>query len=178
MPNALNDFKSDLVKLLPRMRRFGCSLSGSLESADDLVQASCERALTRRHQWQPGTRLDSWVFSIMRSIWLNQVQKDKVRLGSGTVDPDELSTGEGAARIDARLRLNEIDRVVSKFPEEQRAVLLLVNVEGYTYKEAAGILDVPVGTVMSRLSRIRLKLAKQLGESGGEAAEAMNRSRA
>ena len=178
MPNALNDFKSDLVELLPRMRRFGCSLSGSLESADDLVQASCERALTRMHQWQPGTRLDSWVFTIMRSIWLNQVQKDKVRLGSGTVDPDELSTGDSAAGIDARLRLAEIDRIVSGFPEEQRAVLLLVNVEGYTYKEAAGILDVPIGTVMSRLSRIRLKLAKQLGETGGEAAQAVNRSRA
>ena len=176
MPDVLNDFKNDLVRLLPRMRRFGCCLTGSLELADDLVQAACERALSRAGQWQPGSRLDSWLFAIMRSIWLNQIQKDKVRLGSGTVDPDQLSTGDGAARIDARLRLNEVDRVVSEFPEEQRAVLLLVNVEGYTYKEAAGILDVPVGTVMSRLARIRLKLAKRLGE--GETAEEMSRSRA
>ena len=176
MPNVSSDFKSDLVALLPRMRRFGCSLTGSLERADDLVQAACERALTRAHQWQPGTRLDSWVFTIMRSIWLNQVQKDRVRTGSGTVDPDELSAGDTGARIEARLRLNELDRLVSEFPVEQRAVLLLVNVEGYSYREAASILDVPVGTVMSRLARVRLKLAERLGE--GRSAKSMGGSRA
>lgn len=166
MSNASTDFKGDLVTLLPRMRRFGCSLTGSLERADDLVQAACERALSRAHQWQPGSRLDSWVFAIMRSIWFNQVQKDRVRTGGGLVDADELSGGDSVARMEARLRLSELDRLVAGFPSEQRSVLILVNVEGYSYRETAEILDIPVGTVMSRLARIRLKLAERLGEGG------------
>src|SRR5262245_66579260 len=83
-------FRSEMVALLPRLRRFGCSLTGTLELADDLVQSACERALQRFHQWVPGSRLDSWLYAIMYSIWCNEIQARRVRQGAGRVDTDRL----------------------------------------------------------------------------------------
>jgi RNA polymerase sigma-70 factor, ECF subfamily len=155
-------FRSEMVTLLPRLRRFGCSLSGGMETADELVQAACERALQRFHQWQPGTRLDSWLFSIMHSIWCNELKSRKVRLGRGQIDADKLADAGVESHLGDRLMLSKVDRIVAQLPEEQRAVLLLVCAEGYSYKEAAESLNVPIGTVMSRLARARLAVTERL----------------
>jgi RNA polymerase sigma-70 factor (ECF subfamily) len=155
-------FRSDMVALLPRLRRFGCSLTGKLETADELVQAACERALQRFHQYAPGSRLDSWLFSIMHSVWFNDLKARKVRFGRGQVDADQLVDSGVEAQLGARLTLSKVDRIVARLPEEQRAVLLLVCAEGYSYKEAAAALDVPIGTVMSRLARARLAVTEEL----------------
>jgi RNA polymerase sigma-70 factor (ECF subfamily) len=162
-------FRSEMVTLLPRLRRFGCSLSGGMETADELVQAACERALQRFHQWQPGTRLDSWLFSIMHSIWCNELKSRKVRLGRGQIDADKLADAGVESHLGDRLMLSKVDRIVGQLPEEQRAVLLLVCAEGYSYKEAAESLGVPIGTVMSRLARARLAVTERLhGAASGE----------
>lgn len=166
-------FRSEMVTLLPRLRRFGCSLSGGMETADELVQAACERALQRFHQWQPGTRLDSWLFSIMHSIWCNELKSRKVRLGRGQIDADKLADAGVESHLGDRLMLSKVDRIVAQLPEEQRAVLLLVCAEGYSYKEAAESLGVPIGTVMSRLARARLAVTERLhGPAGASSREA------
>ena len=162
-------FRSEIVALLPRLRRFGCSLSGGMETADELVQAACERALQRFHQWQPGTRLDSWLFSIMHSIWCNELKSRKVRLGRGQIDADKLADAGVESHLGDRIMLSKVDRIVAHLPEEQRAVLLLVCAEGYSYKEAADSLGVPIGTVMSRLARARLAVTERLHGSAGTA---------
>ncbi|MEZ5669685.1 MAG: RNA polymerase sigma factor [Alphaproteobacteria bacterium] len=159
-----------LVSLLPRLRRFGTSLSGSLDRADDLVQDACERALNRVDQFTPGTRLDSWMFAIMHSIWKNRLRADAVRGGGGNVDADQLVDERAHSEAEARAELSLLDRLILALPEEQRLALMLVSVEGHSYKEAATLLGVPIGTVMSRLSRARGALATAAAE--GAQAEA------
>jgi RNA polymerase sigma-70 factor (ECF subfamily) len=164
MSARTDSFEQALIDLLPRLRRFGCSLTGSLDVADDLVQASCERALTRVHQWTPGSRLDSWVFSIMQSIWHNELRSRKVRRGAGLTDTDHLVDVSAEGQIESGLLIGDLERVFTRFPEQQRTLLILVCVEGYSYKEASEILEIPIGTVMSRISRARLTLAEYLSD--------------
>lgn len=154
-------FKADLVTLLPRLRRFGFALSGSDDAADELVQMACERALSRRHQWRQDSRLDSWTFSIMHSIWRNELRAQRVRTGAGRVDADSQASEDGRQRVETRMMLNDVDRAIAELPDGQRSVLVLVGIEGYSYKEAAELLALPIGTVMSRLARARLALAER-----------------
>jgi RNA polymerase sigma-70 factor (ECF subfamily) len=158
---------AQLVALLPRLRRFARGLAGTADQADDLVQAACERALSRIQQWTPGTRLDSWMFRIIQTIWLDERRSVKVRSGEGTVEAEnagaELSV-DGARDMEAHLTFDAVRRAMTKLPEEQQAVLMLVCVEGQTYKEAADTLAIPIGTVMSRLARARLALVREMGE--------------
>lgn len=156
-------FKQELVCLLPRLRRFGLSLTGTADACDDLLQATCERVLTRYHQWQPGTRLDSWTFTIMHSIWLNELRSQSIRRGAGFVDPE--SSLFDKPNADAQIYLKQVQHAVAALPEAQRVALLLVCVEGYSYREAADIVSVPVGTIMSRLARARLALVEQLDDT-------------
>ena len=151
-------FTNDLVRLLPRLRRRGYYLTGCRDAGEDLVQSACERALSRRHQWLVGSRLDRWVIAIMHSIWKNQLRAQRVRLGNGIVDPDTHLSHDGAGTMELRLRTREIAEAARRLPAEQRAVLLLVTVEGYSYREAAALLEIPPGTVMSRLARARRQL--------------------
>jgi RNA polymerase sigma-70 factor (ECF subfamily) len=147
----------DLLALQSRLRRFAYGLTGSLDEADDLVQAAYERALARLDQWQPGTRLDSWMYRIVQSIRLNRLDAERVR-GSHleAVDPDLLVGSDGRRETEAQLTLEGVRRFIWCLPEEQRVVLLLVAVEGLSYKDAAEVLDLAVGTVTSRLARARL----------------------
>jgi RNA polymerase sigma-70 factor (ECF subfamily) len=158
---------AELVALLPRLRRFARGLAGTADQADDLVQAACERALSRIQQWTPGTRLDSWMFRIIQTIWLDERRAVRVRAGSGTVEAatagSELSA-DGARELEAHMTFDAVRRAMGKLPEEQQAVLMLVCVEGQTYKEAAETLSIPIGTVMSRLARARVALVRQIGE--------------
>ncbi len=158
------DLPGALVQLQPRLRRFGISLAGNLDGADDLVQDACARALDRMDQFTPGTRLDSWMFSIMHSIWKNRLRANAVRAGTGSVDTADLVDERSAQAAEARTELTLLDRLILALPEDQRVALMLVSVEGRSYQEAADHLGVPIGTVMSRLSRARGALAAATAE--------------
>ncbi len=108
--DGIDRFKVELVALLPRLRRFAGSLSRTPESADELVQAACERALSRFHQWAPGSRLDSWVYTIMRSIWQNQMRSERVRAGTGTVDAERQIGDNGTDAAESRLLFGQVGR--------------------------------------------------------------------
>jgi RNA polymerase sigma-70 factor, ECF subfamily len=160
-------FSDQLIAVLPRLRRFARGLTGSVTEADDLVQAACERALSRMEQFQEGTRFDSWMFRIVQTIWIDQLRARKVRKEDGEVDGERLGSDEAVRRVESRIALVEVRRAVSRLPVEQRTALLLVTVEGMSYKEAAEIAKVPVGTIMSRLARARVALQAQLDAGGG-----------
>ncbi len=154
---------TEMVALLPRLRRFACGLTGSLADADDLVQGACVKALDRIEQWRPGTRLDSWMFRILQNLWIDQLRERRGR--EVAMDPEDLAeraVGDAARENEARIALGEVRREVAKLPPDQRAVLMLVSVEGVSYKEAAEILEIPIGTVMSRLARARLALGRAI----------------
>ena len=157
-----DQFADQLIAVLPRLRRFARGLSRSVTDADDLVQAACERALARRHQFQEGTRFDSWMFRIVQTIWIDQVRARDVRKENGDVAEERLGSDEPVRRVEARLALDEVRRAVHRLSPDQRTALLLVTVEGLSYKEAAEVMQVPVGTIMSRLARARLALQLQL----------------
>lgn len=154
-----------LAAELPRLWRYGLVLSGNRDTAEELVQATCVRALERGHQFQAGTRLDRWLISILHSIWLNEVRARKVRQGSGLVDADAVLVFDGLRAIEANILAAQVLREVQNLPEAQRETLYLVYAEGMTYREAAEMLSVPIGTVMSRLAAARGRLAELNAES-------------
>ena len=149
---------AELPALLPRLWRYGLVLSRDPVAAEDLVQATALRALERSSQFVAGTRLDRWLFSILRSIWFNHVRAQRVRLGHGVLDAEDVLVSDGAEQIETNILAGQVLRQAMALPEAQRETLLLVYVEGFTYREAAHVLDVPIGTVMSRLAAVRLKL--------------------
>jgi RNA polymerase sigma-70 factor (ECF subfamily) len=144
---------------LARLWRYGLVLSGNRDTAEDLVQATCVRALERSHQFQPGTRLDRWLIAILHSIWLNEVRARKVRQGQGLVDADAVLVFDGLRETETNILAAQVLREVQDLPEVQRETVYLVYVEGLTYREAAETLAVPIGTIMSRLAAARAKLA-------------------
>jgi RNA polymerase sigma-70 factor (ECF subfamily) len=167
--DTIRQIREEMVALLPRLRRFARGLAGAPDQADDLVQAACERALTRIDQYQPGTRLDSWMFRIVQTIYLDDRRANKVRTGEGRIDADMVEDElafDGGRGIEAHMTYEAVRAAMAKLPDEQRTVLTLVCVEGQSYKEAAAALDIPIGTVMSRLARARTALARMLGETG------------
>ena len=146
------------------MRRFASGLARSMADADDLCQMTIERALRSHDQWQPGTRLDSWMYRIMRNLWIDEV---RARTRRSTTFADEelgLAVGTSGGQEEAAM-LGDVDRALARLPSEQREAVLLVMVEGYSYKEAAEIIGCPVGTLNSRLVRGRDALIAQLGEA-------------
>jgi RNA polymerase sigma-70 factor (ECF subfamily) len=157
-----------LVALLPRLRRFAYGLCGSKDEGDDLVQAACERALSRLDQWQEGTRLDSWMFRVVQTIWIDRIRAQKVRgIVSDITDADHLVGDDGTRSTEARLTLNTVREAIADLPEDQRIVLVMVSVDGRSYKETAEALDLPIGTVTSRLARARLRLHAAVHGSAG-----------
>ena len=156
--------RREIAALLPRLRRFAYGLTGSVDAGDDLVQSACERALSRAHLWEPGTRLDSWMFRIVQNLWVDNMRAGRRReIATDTAELDAMTGGDAEAEMQGRLDLAAVRRRIAELPEEQRAVLLLVSVEGLSYKDAASVLDIPIGTVMSRLARARLALGRALG---------------
>lgn len=158
------DIRSELVALLPRLRRFAYSLTGSMDEAEEVLQSACEKALSRLDQFEAGTRLDSWMFQIIRTVRIDRIRYSVRR--PTTSAPDIDMTAEFDARtheqVEARMELEIIRDEINKLPEEQRTVLALVTVDGMSYQEAADALDIPIGTIMSRLARARRKLALAL----------------
>jgi RNA polymerase sigma-70 factor (ECF subfamily) len=164
MTSAAEQTRSDIVALLPRLRRFARALTGQLADADDIVQVAVERALMRIDQFQAGTRLDSWLFSIVRNAWIDEA-RSRSRRGK-VFAPAELGEqigNDGVAEAHAKLEADEVWVAMKKLPDEQREAVALVCVEGLPYREAAEALGVPIGTLTSRLARGREALQIMLG---------------
>ena len=147
------------MALIPRLRRYARALTGDRPRADDLVQDTIERAIAKWSLWRPGTDLRAWMFTIMHNVFVNQIRRsarDAVATDPAVLAELDLADANVA---DTLVRLNGIERALAQLPEEQREVLLLVSLEGMSYDEVAYTLGVPAGTVMSRLSRARSRLA-------------------
>ena len=142
------------MALLPRLRRFAAGLSRNLAEGDDLCQMTIERALRARTQWAQGTRLDSWMYRIMRNLWIDEIRAKTRRQQTFLDEEAGLAVGVPAEQ-EAHAELAYADRALAKLPDEQREAVLLVMVEGYGYQEAADIIGCPVGTLSSRFARGR-----------------------
>ena len=151
------DFLTELESCVPSLRRYARSLLRDADAADDLVQDCLERALGRRRLWHGGSSLRPWVFRIMHNIWANEIRRRVTRPAHELIDRAHDLPGQGEMQT-ARLVVRDIERALDRLPDEQRAVVLLVAVSGMSYQECAMALHVPVGTVMSRLSRGRERL--------------------
>lgn len=152
------DVRSGLPAHLTRLWRYGLLLSGNRDTAEDLVQATCLRALEKSVQFKPGTRLDCWLFAILNSIWKNELRAQRVRRGQGFVDADAALSFDGCRQVEANILARQVLEEVGRLPEAQRDAVYLVYVEGLSYKQAATVLDVPIGTIMSRLAAARSTL--------------------
>ncbi len=159
--------KSALREHLGRLWRYGVVLSGSRDGADELVQATCLRAIERAAQFQPGTHLDRWLMSILHSVWVNDLRATRYRRGEGLVDAESVLVFDGADAIETNISARQVLRQVQSLPETQRETVFLVYVEGFSYREAAALLGVPIGTVMSRLAAARAKLAALAPDARG-----------
>jgi RNA polymerase sigma-70 factor, ECF subfamily len=158
---TVDDLQDRMVKLLPRLRRFVHSLTGGAESSEDLVQETYLRALAHLDQWHRGTRLDSWMFRIAQNLWIDQMRMLRVR--GDFVDIEiigELLTCDGAVIAENRIVLQQLRKDIAQLSLDQRNVISLVCAYGLSYKETGEILNLPAGTVMSRLARARDALQK------------------
>lgn len=159
-------FEDELLGLLPRLRRFAHALSRNAADADDLCQVSVEKALNARAQWQPGTRMDSWMYRIMRNAWIDTARARTRAAETFVAEEAGMSVGDDGARaIESHVELGEVAAAMRTLPDEQREAVALVLIEGLAYKEAAAVLDVPMGTLTSRLVRGRQALIAKLGEA-------------
>ena len=159
---------SELNDVLPALRRFALSLTRNEDQADDLVQDSVERAIAKSEYFEPGTNLRSWMFTLCRRVFLNQIRKQKTRGAVVDLDDAPQSSVAAAPTQYTSVECNEVIQGFDRLPMRDKVVLSLVAVEGLKYEEAAEVLDVPVGTVRSRLSRARARL-KELVEAGNDA---------
>jgi RNA polymerase sigma-70 factor (ECF subfamily) len=137
-------------------------LSKDPDVAEDLVQATCVRAIERADQYTPGTRLDHWLFVILKSIWLNEQRARQIRQREASIDSEDALTLNAAKALETNIRAAEVLTAIGRLPEAQRETVLLVCGEGYSYAEAANLLGIPIGTVMSRLATARSALNKLL----------------
>ncbi len=153
-------FKQKLIELLPRLRRFAYTLTGNRDDADDLVQSACERALAKQKLFQHDTWLDSWMFKIIHRIRIDMARSSSASRAESSFNEeyDSLAGSNHSDENENRLLLKQTMQVMLSMSENDRTLLALVCVDGRSYKETAEILDVPVGTVMSRLARARTSL--------------------
>lgn len=164
---ASEEVRTGLADHLVRLWRYAFVLSGRRDVAEDLVQATCLRALERASQFEAGSRLDRWLISILHSLWLNEVRARRTRQGEGVVEAGEALSVDGAGAMEVHMLAGQLLREVTALPEGQRMAVFLVYGEGLSYREAAEMLDVPIGTVMSRLAAARLALGRRMGGLGG-----------
>ena len=154
-----------IAALLPRLRRFARNLTRNPHDADDLVQIAVERALTKLDQWRPDARLDGWMFKIVRNAWIDEV-RSRGRRGRLFADA-EAGEHVGDSPIDRESELLSVQSAMARLPEDQRAAISLVLIEGLPYKEAAEVLGIPMGTLTSRLARGREALQAMLDPPEG-----------
>lgn len=162
------DLNKQLTELIPRLRRFAIGLSGSRDKGDELVQRACERLLAHHERLRPDTSLGSWMYRVIRNLHIDTVRAQSVReRGAQQIRQSaELGLVTGNS-MDSILRLHEVHEAMQQLSEEHRSALLLICVEGLSYKEAAETLQVPMGTVTSRLVRARKALLALMREDPG-----------
>ena len=153
-----NIIKRGLVKIFPRLHRYCFVLTADAALADDLAQAVCLRALEKSDQFKEKTHFDRWIFRIAQRLWIDELRKQAVRKGGGLLNINDVDLVDLTPDPEASLLNREVLQSVMRLPEAQRTTVLLVYGEGYGYKDAAQVLDIPVGTVMSRLAAARGKL--------------------
>ncbi|HSS63460.1 MAG TPA: RNA polymerase sigma factor [Gammaproteobacteria bacterium] len=161
----MKTFERLVVEQIPRLRRYARALTGDRVPADDLVQETLARAISRRHLWVPRSRIRPWLFTIMHNLFVNDLQKQaRTPALFAAEENDARLAAKGHAETDLILR--DLDRALAELTEEQREVVLLIGLEQLSYKETARVLGIPPGTVMSRLSRGRERLRDLIsGES-------------
>jgi len=157
----MNDFARLLEEQIPRLRRYARALTRDVSRADDLVQSCLTRAIAKQHLWQAGTNLRAWLFTIMHNQRVNDVRHGlREGISVEVADAPELTAQSNAIPT---LELRDLERALAKLPHEQREVILLVGLEGMRYDQVAAVLNVPIGTVRSRLSRGRNELRRLMG---------------
>src|SRR5262249_33459853 len=154
-----------LVELIPRLRRYARALVGDRATADDLVQDTLERAWAKLHLYRRGTDLRAWLFTVMHNVHVNRVRAVRA---TDPIDDEDAELAQRASQGDS-LVVRDLDRALARLPDEQRAVLLLVALEDMSYEEVARTLGIPIGTVMSRLSRAREKLRNMMSGNATQA---------
>jgi len=163
--NSSSSFEDQLAGLLPRLRRFAHALSRNSVDADDLTQMTIERALRSRDQWQTGTKLDSWCYRIMRNLWIDTARASARKLAREAPEEQGLTVGDDPRdSMNAAVDLHRMIAAMERLPDEQREVVALILIEGFGYREVAEMLDLPIGTVSSRLVRGRTALLAMVGE--------------
>ncbi|MBX9746792.1 MAG: sigma-70 family RNA polymerase sigma factor [Hyphomonadaceae bacterium] len=161
-----DQIRRELIALLPRLRRFARALTRS-DEADDLVQTALERALRNLGNWTPGSRLDSWMFRVMKNCWIDEIRAKAVRTRVfAPEEAGEVVGYDGAEAMEHHLDAQAARAAMARLPEEQRLAVALVLVEGFSYREAADLLEIPIGTLTSRLARGRAAIEASLTESG------------
>lgn len=159
------DFDRGLQGCLPRLRRFAHALTHSPADADDLTQSTVEKALLARAQFQEGTRIDSWLFRIMRNQWIDTARsRGRRALHEAPPEAGEDVGFDPRPAVEASIDLKTAMAAMGRLPDEQREVVALILIEGFGYREAAELLGLPIGTVSSRLVRGRIALLSMLGE--------------
>ena len=154
-------FRQELTRLIPQLRRYAYALVNQADTADDLVQDCLERALTRHHLWDPSRPMKPWLMTLLHNIYANKARKYHRSPGLISIDDtEELADNSNTSE----LSLRELQHSLDQLSEEHRQVILLTGLEQMSYKETATILDIPVGTLMSRLSRARNNLRQIMNE--------------
>jgi RNA polymerase sigma-70 factor (ECF subfamily) len=162
-PSPFDDVRGQLGALLPRLRRFARVITRNVEDADDLVQVAVEKALIRADQWRPESRLDSWMFGIMKNAWIDEIRARRRR---GKIHaPEEAGLDVGDRSAEDRDNSLSVQAAMERLPEEQRLAVALVLIGGLSYKEAAETLGIPIGTLTSRLARGREALQAMLEDA-------------
>lgn len=158
------EYADQLISLLPNLRRFGLSLSHNADLAEELVQITVERAIAGWHSYDRSLRFEPWLFRIMRNAFIDMTRRNKVRGNQVDIsDNPDIISQDPRAGMEAKLVLDATRRAMGELPPEQQQVLNLVCISDLSYAEAAEVLGIPKGTIMSRLSRARLALANKLG---------------
>jgi RNA polymerase sigma-70 factor, ECF subfamily len=158
--NAEADFEQALTLFFPRLWRYCLTLTGTRDRADDLAQSSCLRAIEKANLFEHGTRLDLWMFRLTHRVWLNEIRSDVVRQHRSMVLIDDLEIPDSKLDPEENLLAQERVRQVLNLPEAQRVTVMLAYVEGFSYQETSEILNIPIGTVMSRLSAARARIVQ------------------
>ncbi len=158
-------FQHLLVEQIPRLRRYARALTGDVQRADDLVQDCLERACRKARLWRAGTDLRAWLFTVLHNVHVSRIRKERWRDAELPLEHDIAAQRQGA--VDAHLEWRDVERGLFQLPMEQREVLLLVAVEGMRYEDVSLVLDIPLGTVMSRLFRARERLRRWMAGDQG-----------
>jgi RNA polymerase sigma-70 factor, ECF subfamily len=151
--DSQREVSDGLKPFYPRLWRYCLALTGNRDRAGDLAQSACLRALEQAGKFQSGTRLDLWMYRLTQRFWLNELRADAVRRRGSMVALDEIEIADTKPDPESNILAREVLWEVMALPEAQRTTVILVYVEGFSYKDASEVLDIPIGTVMSRLGR-------------------------